>query len=80
VAEPASRRGLEVAEKADVLPLIESMTPAQAEAMLSVLRGPLPTGESDVPADTEAFAPEPPAEGDGPEVPADAALRLPGRP
>jgi hypothetical protein len=47
--------GVEVAEKANVLPLIEALTPEQAEAMLGVLRGPLPTGESDVPADAGDF-------------------------
>lgn len=51
--------GLEVAEKADVVPLIESMTPAQAELMLGVLRGPVPTGESDAPVDASDFVHEP---------------------
>jgi hypothetical protein len=58
--------GLEVGEKDNPIPLVESLTPEQAEAMLSVLRGPIPTGESDIPANTDDFKPEPPAEGDVP--------------
>jgi hypothetical protein len=57
--------GVEVAEKADVLPLIEALTREQAEALLDVLRqGALPTGESDVPADAGDFT-HPPEGDDG---------------
>jgi hypothetical protein len=56
--------GLEVGEKDNPIPLVESLTPEQAEAMLFVLRGPIPTGKSDIPADTEAFRHPPQRDGD----------------
>jgi hypothetical protein len=57
----------------DAKGLIDGLLKHQASALLDLLKeGAVRTGGSDVPADPEAFAPEPPAEGDdvfSPEVP-----------
>jgi hypothetical protein len=63
----------------DAKALVDGLLKHQASALLDALKeGALPTGESDIPANTDDFKPEPPAEGDvpwegekpAPEVPA----------
>jgi hypothetical protein len=51
----------------DAKALVDGLLKHQASALLDLLKeGALPTGESDIPANTDDFKPEPPAEGDVP--------------